>query len=135
MRSRTSGAEAGASAPIVLRSGAPFVSLLKAVDLVISSGGTMLREAAYLGVPAYSILRSEIGQVDEYLESIGRLTFIESPESFGRIRLARAELDPLRGSGDLVASLTRQMAEVSARGRSAPAVPSAATRRSRASRR
>ena len=54
--------------PVVLRDGIPFVSLLKAVDAVISSGGTMLREAAHLGIPAFSILRSEIGQVDRYLE-------------------------------------------------------------------
>ena len=49
----------------------PFVPLLKAVDLVICSGGTMLREAAYLGVPAYSIFKSRIGGVDRYLASIG----------------------------------------------------------------
>ena len=59
--------------PAVLREAVPFVSLLKAVDLVVSSGGTMAREAAFLGIPSYSILRSAIGQVDLYLESLGRL--------------------------------------------------------------
>ena len=54
--------------PIVLHKPVEFVSLLKAVDLVLCSGGTMLREAAYLGIPAYSILQSRIGQVDRYLE-------------------------------------------------------------------
>ena len=38
----------------------------------------MLREAAYLGVPAYSILRSAIGSVDRYLESIGRLRILST---------------------------------------------------------
>ena len=42
-------------------------------DLVISGGGTMIREAAALNVPAYSTFGSQIGAVDHYLESIGRL--------------------------------------------------------------
>ena len=46
-------------------------------DLVISGGGTMNREAAALGVPVYSIFRGEIGAVDRYLASMGRLTLIE----------------------------------------------------------
>jgi uncharacterized protein len=49
-------------------------------DLVISGGGTMNREAAALGVPVYSIFRGEIGAVDRYLASTGRLTLIERPQ-------------------------------------------------------
>ena len=49
----------------------------------------MLREAAFLGVPAYSIFRSEIGQVDRYLESTGRLVFLTSNSEFDRVRLER----------------------------------------------
>jgi uncharacterized protein len=49
-------------------------------DLVISGGGTMNREAAALGVPVYSIFRGEIGAVDRYLASTGRLTLIECPQ-------------------------------------------------------
>lgn len=49
-------------------------------DLVISGGGTMIREAAALNVPAYSIFGSEIGSVDKYLAEAGRLTLIESNE-------------------------------------------------------
>jgi predicted glycosyltransferase len=66
-----------------------FLSLLKAVDLVISSGGTMLREAAVLEIPAYSIFRSRIGGVDRQLEAGGRLTFIESAADFDRIALQK----------------------------------------------
>jgi predicted glycosyltransferase len=47
-------------------------------DLVVSGGGTMNREAAALGVPAYSIFRGTIGAVDRYLAGQGRLTLIES---------------------------------------------------------
>jgi predicted glycosyltransferase len=49
-------------------------------DIVISGGGTMIREAAALGVPAYSIFQSEIGSVDKYLVNEGRLVLIGSLE-------------------------------------------------------
>ena len=47
-------------------------------DLVVSGGGTMNREAAALGVPAYSIFSGKIGAVDRYLAEKGRLTLIET---------------------------------------------------------
>jgi uncharacterized protein len=71
--------------PIDLSRPIPFVPLLKAVDAVVSSGGTMIREAAYLGVPAYGILRSKIGGVDRYLASIGRIRLVSSPDDFRRM--------------------------------------------------
>lgn len=46
-------------------------------DLVVSGGGTMNREAAALGVPVYSIFRSQIGKVDQYLTDTGRLILLE----------------------------------------------------------
>jgi predicted glycosyltransferase/peptidoglycan/xylan/chitin deacetylase (PgdA/CDA1 family) len=106
--------------PILLEDAVPFVPLLKSVDLVVSSGGTMLREAAYLGIPAYSILRSAIGQVDRYLESIGRLSILESRADFGALRLERLErLDPMPlQSDDLRRDLTSRMLDlVQTRGR------------------
>ena len=96
--------------PLVLRNGVPFVPLLKAVDLVISSGGTMLREAAYLGIPAYSIFRSSLGQVDRHLASMGRLTLVDSAEAFDRIRIERAPgLTMIDHSADTVGDITRRM--------------------------
>jgi uncharacterized protein len=92
--------------PILLTKPLPFVSLLKAVDLVVCSGGTMLREAAYLGVPAYSVFRSEIGAVDRYLESIGRAFVLSSAADVDRIRLKkRGSLEPLRLNPGLVDEL------------------------------
>jgi predicted glycosyltransferase len=83
--------------PIVLREPVPFVSLLKGVDAVVSAGGTMLREAAYLGVPAYSIFRSRLGAVDRYLASTGRLSLLTSVSDFSRIRLTQSRsISPLR---------------------------------------
>lgn len=89
--------------PIVLREPVHFVSLLKAVDSVVSAGGTMLREAAYLGVPAYSVFRSRIGAVDRYLASIDRLSLITSPADFPRIRLSKiGSISPLRQGSRVV---------------------------------
>lgn len=57
-------------------------------DLLISGGGTMNREAAALGVPAYSIFRGKIGAVDQYLAKTGRLTLLRGAEDMkSNIRL------------------------------------------------
>lgn len=53
-------------------------SLIAAMDLVFSGGGTMTREAAVLGVPSYSFFRGRSGRVDEYLEEEGRLVMLRS---------------------------------------------------------
>jgi uncharacterized protein len=83
--------------PIILRKPAHFASLLKAVDVVVSAGGTMLREAAFLGIPAYSIFRSRLGAVDRFLTEIGRLRIVSAQDDFARIPLIRRPpLDPLR---------------------------------------
>ncbi len=47
-------------------------------DLVISGGGTIIREAAALGVPAYSIFRGTIGAIDRHLVHMGRLVLLSS---------------------------------------------------------
>ncbi len=49
-------------------------------DLVISGGGTMIREATALGVPAYSFFQGKIGAVDEYLSKIGKLVLLKKIE-------------------------------------------------------
>ncbi len=100
--------------PLVLREPVHFVSLLKGVDLVVSSGGSMLREAAYLGVPAYSIFQSRIGAVDRYLESIGRLRFVVSSGDFGSIELEVGRRQPVlstnpRLADELLAEITSRV--------------------------
>ena len=49
------------------------LSLVALADLVISAGGTMNREAAALGVPAYTTFAGRLGAVDEQLIREGRL--------------------------------------------------------------
>jgi predicted glycosyltransferase len=96
--------------PIVLREPVPFVPLLKGVDAVASAGGTMLREAAYLGVPAYSIFRGSIGAVDRYLASIERLSVLRSPSDFPRLRLSqRGSISPLRANSSAAQAVTQMI--------------------------
>jgi predicted glycosyltransferase len=91
-----------ANDPIVLREAVPFASLLRGVDVVVSSGGTMTREAAYLGVPSYSIFQGRLGGVDRHLADIGRLHLIRSPDDFRDIELRpRGPEDPLRSNPSL----------------------------------
>jgi predicted glycosyltransferase len=89
-----------ANDPVVLREAIPFVSLLKGVDIVISSGGTMLREAACLGVPAVSIFQSAAGSVDTRLEAEGRLTFISGKDDFPKLKLSTASSKKPRRTHD-----------------------------------
>lgn len=58
-------------------------------DLVVGGGGTMLREAACLGVPAYSYFPGKWGSVDNYLLSAGRLVKIESKRDIKKIKLVK----------------------------------------------
>jgi uncharacterized protein len=74
--------------PVVVQSAVSFLPLYKAVDVVVSGGGTMTREAAYLGIPAITMFRGQIGQVDRYLESVGRLRFVERPAELAGVELA-----------------------------------------------
>jgi uncharacterized protein len=55
-------------------------SLIKSADLIVSAGGTMNREAAVLGTPAYTIFAGEQGAVDDDLIARGLLKRAEKPE-------------------------------------------------------
>jgi predicted glycosyltransferase len=67
------------------------VALLAAADLVVSGGGTMTREAALLGTPAYSIFTGPVGAVDAELTRRGWLTPIRTPEDVAAIRIERKQ--------------------------------------------
>ena len=54
-------------------------SLVAAMDLVLSGGGTMTREAAIMGVPSYSFFRGREGMVDESLAAAGKLVLLPDP--------------------------------------------------------
>jgi predicted glycosyltransferase len=54
-------------------------SLAGLADLVVSAGGTMIREGAVLGTPVWSIFEGRLGAVDEQLEREGRVHFLRDP--------------------------------------------------------
>lgn len=81
------------SPPVVLEGAVPFDRLLASVDAVVTAGGTMAREAAFLGVPAYSVFQGRAGGVDLDLETRGRLTLLRTPADLDHLVLA-AERQP-----------------------------------------
>jgi hypothetical protein len=70
------------------------LDLLWASDCVVSGGGTMIREGAGLGVPAYSIFCGMKPSVDAYLESQNMLTFIQDVQAVRNIRLLKRDKSP-----------------------------------------
>jgi uncharacterized protein len=74
-------------------------SLAGLADLVISAGGTMIREAAVLGTPVWSIFEGRLGAVDELLVAEGRVRFLPDPselvvEKAPAVRVPRGRRDP-----------------------------------------
>jgi hypothetical protein len=65
------------------------LDLIWQADLVISGGGTMVREGAGLGVPAYSIFCGQKPDIDRYLESQQKLVFVREIEDIGKIKLVK----------------------------------------------
>jgi uncharacterized protein len=55
-------------------------SLAALADLVVSAGGTMIREAAVLGTPVWSIFEGRLGGVDEQLVAEGRVRLLRDPQ-------------------------------------------------------
>jgi predicted glycosyltransferase len=78
--------------------------LLAAADAVFSAGGTMAREAAVLGTPAYSLFAGARPAVDELLVREGRLSILRTRDDIERLTVARKTRrgDLLARTGDLV---------------------------------
>ncbi|MFN8548605.1 MAG: DUF354 domain-containing protein [Candidatus Eisenbacteria bacterium] len=64
---------------------------LKSASLVVSGGGTMVREAAILGVRAASIFGGPVGGVDRRLSELDRLSLLRSPAEVDALPLPGAE--------------------------------------------
>jgi predicted glycosyltransferase len=72
-------------------------SLVALADAVVSAGGTMIREAAVLGTPVWSIFEGRLGAVDEQLEREGRIRFLRDP---AELALEKVEKRPGRARRD-----------------------------------
>jgi len=64
-------------------------NLIAAADLVVSAGGTMNREAAALGVPAFSVYAGKWAAIDEELMREGRLQRITSQEEIDTLSVRK----------------------------------------------
>jgi uncharacterized protein len=70
-------------------------SLIALSDLVVSSGGTMNREAAALGVPVYTTFGGRLGGVDEALIREGKLVPLSDPRAL-QLRKRGSDLRRIR---------------------------------------
>jgi len=100
-------------APVVLERPVPFVALLKGIDAVVCAGGTMLREAAYLGIPAYSIFQSQPAAVDLELERRGRAVLLRDAGDLDRLAPAvrQGPLRPLDANPRLLQEIVELVLE------------------------
>lgn len=72
------------------------LSLVAQADLVVSAGGTMNREAAALGVPAYTTFAGTLGAVDELLIRERRLRVLTSADALDLRKRRPGEAPPPR---------------------------------------
>jgi uncharacterized protein len=71
-------------------------SLVAFADVLVSGGGTMNREAAVLGTPAWSIFEGRLGGVDEMLIREGRLHLLHDPSEISLEKKASDSLHARR---------------------------------------
>ena len=89
-------------------------SLVHYSDVVITGGGTMVREAVALGTPAWTVFQGVLGAVDRGLLEEGRLHQLRSADD---VVLVKKEPGAGRVGRD-VADLVDRIEEVAKRGRS-----------------
>lgn len=85
----------------ILTSPVDGAALLLRADLVVTAGGTMAREGAVLGTPAYSLFAGRRAAIDEHLAGEGRLVEIRDRGDFASISLRKkppTTLHPERAS-------------------------------------
>ena len=76
------------------------LSLMALSDAVLSGGGTMAREAAIIGTPAYSLFAGKPGAVDAALERDGKLTILRKIEEVRDLRFEKSSRNFRLNSAD-----------------------------------
>jgi uncharacterized protein len=76
---------------LILKKAVNGLDLALNVDLLISGGGTMNREAVLLGTKVYSIFAGKQGALDLAMERDGLITFIRSTKEIKKIILGKSE--------------------------------------------
>lgn len=77
-------------------------SLVYYADLVVSGGGTLNREAAALGTPAYTVFSGVMGAVDKDLIEQGRLSLPKRVDEIKLEKKGQAHTRSFRDVGELV---------------------------------
>jgi len=78
-------------------------------DFVFSGGGTMNREAAILGTPAYSFFMGKRPAVDNYLADLGRLTFLSNEDEIRKIKIVKNGRHEILQSPNLINEIIQQI--------------------------
>ena len=86
-------------------------NLINASDIVISAGGTINREAAALGVPAFSIYAGQWASVDEELIKEGRLQRISTAADLQRLEVKKKPAANPRRSTAVIDEVVRLIFE------------------------
>jgi uncharacterized protein len=83
--------------------------LVAGADAVVSAGGSMNREAAVLGTPAYSIYAGKLAAVDRALVAAGSLHLLHDVDDVSRVPLQKkvAAAPPRIGDGLLTQFVDR----------------------------
>jgi predicted glycosyltransferase len=81
-------------------------NLIYHADLVISGAGTMNREAAILGTPAYSIFKGKLAAVDRYLIEQGRMKHIAEQVDIPTIQVCKKQRQAPLMNRELVKEIT-----------------------------
>jgi len=78
----------------VLRNAVDGLSLMWYSDAIFSGGGTMVREAALLGLNAHSIFAGKLGAADAWLERQGKLKMIRDVSEIDRLTFEKRKSFP-----------------------------------------
>jgi predicted glycosyltransferase len=79
-------------------------ALLRCADLAIGAGGTMTREAALVGIPAYTVFAGRLAAVDAELMRQGRVRDLRPPGTYPVLE-KRPALDPAAGAAQAAAMM------------------------------
>ena len=89
---------------------------MAAADVVVSAGGSMNREAAVLGTPAYSVYAGKLAAVDRALVAAGSMHLLHDEEDVARLPLARKPAAPPPPIGaDLVVQFVDRLLDLALR--------------------
>lgn len=97
------------------------IDLVASADLVIGAGGTVNREAAAVGTPAYSLFGGgQFGAVDRMLFETKRMIKIETKKDFKKIKIEKKKNKPMpigEDYSDWYVELVKDLIELKAKDR------------------